>query len=791
MPIFGAYSQILPSLNPFNNPFQSLNATATIEGRVYQDDNGNGVQDAGENGIENVIVIIVDDNTSGFTTSTDANGDWSFNVIPGNTLILINSTTLPPGSDQTEGTEPTTVTAIDGDTVDGGTDGYAIFGDLEGVVYLDEDGDGMQDAGENGIPNVDVQIDDAFGNSQTVVTDANGEWNEEVLVGNVTSTVVESDPDFPTGATQTEGTNPTTTLVTAGDTFAEIDGFFESGEISGRLYLDANNNGTQDAGENGIPDVDVQIDDALGQTQIITTDINGDWSIQVAAGTTTSTIDESDPDFPIGTVQTEGTNPTTTNVTNGDTFTETDGYFQFGTLTGRLYFDTDGSGSQNAGEPGIPDVDVEVEDVFGVTQIVVTDTNGDWSIDVPVGNTTSTIDESDPDFPTGATQTEGTNPTTTVVTAGDTFNETDGFFESGELSGRIYLDTNNNGTQDAGENGIPNIDVQIVDALGNTQIVVSDVNGDWFFQAPVGNVTTTIDESDPDFPIGTVQTEGTNPTTTTITNAGVFSETDGYYQFGTLTGRLYFDTDGSGSQNAGEPGIADVDVEVEDVFGVTQIVVTDTNGNWSIDVPVGNTTSTIDESDPDFPTGATQTEGTNPTTTLVTAGDTFQEVDGFYETGTLTGHLYLDDDASTNQNAGEPDLPNVDVTITDSQGNVQVVTTDANGDWSVVVPTGNTISDIDESDPDFPAGAIQTEGTDPTTTLVITNATTFSDNDGFFVPDPNETGTLTGHLYLDDDASTNQNAGEPDLPNVDVIITDSQGNVQVVTTDANGDWSAV
>jgi gliding motility-associated-like protein len=173
---------------------------------------------------------------------------------------------------------------------------------------------------------------------------------------------------------------------------------------------------------------------------------------------------------------------------------------------------------------------------------------------------------------------------------------------------------------------------------------------------------------------------------------------------------------------------------------------------------------------------------------------TFSEDDGFFvpdpnETGTLTGHLYLDDDASTNQNAGEPDLPNVDVLITDSQGNVQVVTTDANGDWSVVVPTGNAISDIDESDPDFPAGAIQTEGTDPTTTIVVPNLNTFSENDGFFLEETEA--TLSGRLYLDENNNGTQDIGEPGIPFISVEVEDDTGLVQVVETDNSGDWSAL
>ena len=886
-----------------NLPRQPINyavATAEIKGRVYQDTNANGNQDSGEPGLADVNVIVVIDNDSGTTIKTDENGDWSLNVDPGNsTLIFIDESSLPPGSFQTEGINPNPIDVIDNQSNDGGTYGYALGGELNGQLYYDVDGSGTQDATEDGISNVDIQIEDAFGNSQTIETDANGDWSIQVPEGNVTSTIDTTDVDFPTGATQTEGTNPTTKTIEIDKTSNEVDdGFFESGQLSGRLYSDINGNGKQDAGESGIANVDVQIDDALGNSQTIETNANGDWSIQVPIGDVTSTIDTSDPDFPTGATQTEGNNPTTTTITNGDIFSEVDGFFESGQLSGRLYFDTDENGTQNTGEPGIANVevkientsanfqksietdangdwsievpigkvkstidendsdfpvsakqtegenptttdiennktynetdgffgsgqlsgrlyfdtdesgvqdtgepgianvDIQVDDVLGNSQTIVTDANGEWSIEVPVGDVTSTIDTNDPDFPTGATQTEGTNPTETMIVIDETSNEADGFFGSAKLSGRLYFDTDESGTQDTGEPGIANVEVKIENALVNFQKTIeTDVNGDWSIQAPVGKVTSTVDENDPDFPTGANQTQGENPTTTDIQENGeTYNETDGFFGSGQLSGQLYLDTNGNATKDTGEAGIADVDIQIKNALGNTQIIETDANGEWSIEVLIGNVTSTIDENDPDLPTGATQTEGTNPTSTTITNDNTFDEIDGFFvpdsdETGVLTGHLYLDEDGDGTQNPSEANLPNIDIEITDSQNNTQTVSTDVNGDWSVNLPTGNAISDIDNADPDLPSGVIQIEGTDPTTTLVVPNVTTFSENDGFFVSDPNETGTLTGHLYLDENGDQTQNPNEGDLADIDIEITDNQNNTQIISTDANGDWS--
>ncbi|HAX77762.1 MAG TPA: hypothetical protein DCY88_18470, partial [Cyanobacteria bacterium UBA11372] len=63
--------------------------------------------------------------------------------------------------------------------------------------------------------------------------------------------------------------------------------------------------------------------------------------------------------------------------------------------------------------------------------------------------------------------------------------------------------------------------------------------------------------------------------------------------------------------------------------------------------------------------------------------------------------------------------------------------------------------------------------------------TTSAGNDGYFKP-----ATVTGHVYLDTDGDGTQDAGEPNLPNINVLITDANGNTRTVVTNANGDWTA-
>ena len=74
--------------------------------------------------------------------------------------------------------------------------------------------------------------------------------------------------------------------------------------------------------------------------------------------------------------------------------------------------------------------------------------------------------------------------------------------------------------------------------------------------APVGDANITIVENT--LPTGVTQTEGTNPTTVTVPAGGTATDVDGFEPSATpshLSGVVYEDTNGNGTQDAGEPGI--------------------------------------------------------------------------------------------------------------------------------------------------------------------------------------------------------------------------------------------
>lgn len=207
---------------PSVTPPTPSSQTGKIKGVVYEDTNGNGVQDPGEPGIRNVSVVITDSSGASQTVTTTRNGMYMATVPPGATVTDIVESTLPPGYVQTGGEDPSTVVVpVDGTATD--SDGFQILGKVKGVVYEDINGNGSQDDGEPGLEGVDVVITDSLGGTITLTTDSTGMYMADVPVGPTVTDIVES--TLPDGALQTGGSDPSTVIVPGGGTATDSDGF--------------------------------------------------------------------------------------------------------------------------------------------------------------------------------------------------------------------------------------------------------------------------------------------------------------------------------------------------------------------------------------------------------------------------------------------------------------------------------------------------------------------------------------------------------------------------------------
>src|SRR5690606_31706706 len=114
------------------------------------------------------------------------------------------------------GNDPATVTVPSGgDATANFGFGTPIPGSISGTVFDDANGNGIQDGGEAGIPNITVTITGPSG-TFTVTTDANGNYTQPGLdSGSYTVNVDTNDPDLPAGVVLTTG-NSSTVVVPSG-----------------------------------------------------------------------------------------------------------------------------------------------------------------------------------------------------------------------------------------------------------------------------------------------------------------------------------------------------------------------------------------------------------------------------------------------------------------------------------------------------------------------------------------------------------------------------------------------
>ncbi|MGS1079241.1 SdrD B-like domain-containing protein [Pseudoxanthomonas beigongshangi] len=393
--------------------------------------------------------------------------------------------------------------------------------------------------------------------------------------------------------------------------------------ISGRVYLDRDDNGSQNGSEPGLPGVRIVIDGAgpdgifgtADDTQVtLTTDANGGYLYPDAIAGQNYLITEQQP-----TGLANGQENTGNTISINQLPATGSSNHNFGelaaTISGSVWLDGDNDGVRDAGEAGIAGVAVTLPagtlDVLGnpVTQ-VITDANGDYRfIDLPAGTYTVTEQLQQP-VVGGATTLNGTTvagnidgtpagtatPVATVPSAvagivlgaGESsvrndFGETLGV----SVSGRVFFDANNDGAQaGASETGIESVTVRLTgtDDSGTavTLTTTTDANGDFRFEGlRPGTYTVT----EPQQPTGTSNgqtmagTVGGTPSGTAtpittvpsaisaidLTTPGTVSENNLFGEIplnSAISGRIWRDLDNDGVIDPSEQGIGSVVVRL-------------------------------------------------------------------------------------------------------------------------------------------------------------------------------------------------------------------------------------
>ncbi len=258
----------------------STDALGALGDRVWLDLNNNGIDD-GEPGIPNVGVVLHDPNAGVALAAagTDSDGFYRFHSLPpGDYRVAVADSTLPAGLALSGGSNPSvvaTIPAAGGEVLDldFGYTSHAGTGSIGDFVWLDSDGDGFRDTDEPGIGGVSMHLVDGTGRTVATVNTRGGYYLFAGLPPAAYRVDV-ADANFgPGGALEglspSAGVDPTAPIaVAAGDFVLDADfGYRGSGalhSIGDVVWRDADRDGVQDAGENGVADVTVTLEDADG-----------------------------------------------------------------------------------------------------------------------------------------------------------------------------------------------------------------------------------------------------------------------------------------------------------------------------------------------------------------------------------------------------------------------------------------------------------------------------------------------------------------------------------------------
>ena len=601
-----------------------------IKGTIYRDGNRSGALDAGEKLYEGVTVNLVGaDGTVVATTTTDADGTYSFDKLPAGTYTVTVAQDGPiagleqtgdPDATKDNSSEPITLNNDNPSTTDVNF-GYIADNSLSGTVYRDDSRNGDQDGTEPGYSGVTVQLLDASGNVvTTTTTDANGTYSfsklpdgtysvKVVKDGELADTEQTEDPD----ATKDNASEPVT-LGEDNPTKDHIDfGYVPDYSIHGLVYRDGDRDEKHGATEKGYANQTVELRDKDGKVvATTTTDANGaysfeklpagDYTVKVVKDGALTDLDQTeDPD---------STKDSASGVISlgNDHRTETDvnfGYIANNSINGTIYRDGDRDGRKGDTEGRYSGVTVQLLDASGnVVATTTTDKDGKYSFEhLPDGTYSVKVvkdgvladadQTGDPD-----NKLDNASQPITLDENNPTKGDVDfGYVPNNTITGTVYRDDNRDKMINGDEPGLERVSVQLLDEDGKVlQTLDTDADGNYAFQhLPDGKYTVKVVRSSSikDYD----QTE--DPDATVDDTSAVYTMGPGHslqenVNFGyvpdySIAGRVYRDSDKSGSYTDGEETFGGVTVDLLDKDGnVVATTTTDKDGNYSFEkLPAG------------------------------------------------------------------------------------------------------------------------------------------------------------------------------------------------------------
>ena len=601
-----------------------------IKGTIYRDGNRSGALDTDEKLYEGVTVQLRDaDGTVVATTTTDADGAYSFDKLPAGTYTVTVVQDGPiAGLEQTGDPDATKDNASESITLNNDnpstTDvnfGYVNNNSLSGTVYRDDSRNGDQDGTEPGYSGVIVQLLDKDGQViTTTTTDANGRYSFDKLPDGTYSITVVKDGEL-ADTEQTEDPDATKDNSSEPVTLGEdnpfkdhIDfGYVPDYSIHGLVYRDGDRSESHGTDEKGYANQTVELRDKDGKVvATTTTDADGAYSFEkLPAGDYTVTVVKDGALTDLD--QTEDPDSTKDSASgvislSNDHRTRTDvnfGYIANNSINGSIYRDGDRDGRKGDTEGRYSGVTVQLLDENG-TVIATTTTDkdgtysfehlsdGTYSIKVVKDGVLADADQTgDPD-----TTLDNASKPITLDENSPTKSDVDfGYVPNNTITGTVYRDDNRDKMIDGDEPGLERVSVQLLDEDGNVvQTLDTAADGTYAFQhLKDGKYTVKVVRSSAikDYD----QTEDPDATiddTSAVYTMGPENSLQENVNFGyvpdySIAGRVYRDADKSGSYTDGEETFEGVTVDLIDASGTVVATATTTaDGTYSFEkLPAG------------------------------------------------------------------------------------------------------------------------------------------------------------------------------------------------------------
>ncbi len=763
----------------------------SIFGTIYRDDNRSNSHNGGEAGYPAQTVQLLDkDGQVIATTTTDANGNYSFDNLPDGTysvkvvkdgaLTDLEQTEDPDGT-KDSASEPIVLNE-DNPTKKNVNFGYVPDYFIKGTIYRDGNRSGALDAGEKLYEGVTVNLVDADGTVvATTTTDADGSYSFDKLpAGTYSVTVVQDGPIAgleQTGDPDATKDNASESITLNNDNPSTTDvnfGYIADNSLSGTVYRDDSRNGDQDGTEPGYSGVTVQLLDASGNVvATTTTDANGTYSFSKLPDGTYSVKVVKDGEL-ADTEQTEDPDATKDNASEPVTLGEDNpskGHIDFGyvpdySIHGLVYRDGDRNETHGAGEKGYANQTVELRDKDGkAVATTTTDANGAYSFSkLPAGDYTVKVVKDG--ALTDLDQTEDPDSTKdsasgVISLSNDHRTETDvnfGYIANNSINGAIYRDGDRDGRKGGTEGRYSGVTVQLLDKDGKViATTTTDKDGKYSFEhLPDGTYSVKVvkdgaladadQTGDPDNKLD----NASEPITLNEDNPTKGDVDFGYVPNNTITGTVYRDDNRDKTINGDEPGLERVSVQLLDEDGnVLQTLDTAADGTYAFQhLPDGTYTvkvvrsSAIKDYDQTEDPDAT-VDDTSAVYTMGPGHSLQENVNfGYVPDYSIAGRVYRDADKSGSYTDGEETFSGVTVDLLDKEGNVVgTTTTDADGTYSFTKLPAGTYRVKVHPDGDL-AGLDQTEDPDGIAdsmsgdiTIGFDNPTVTGVNFGYVAPD--------------------------------------------------------